>query len=223
MDLADVWPPFGLRLRTPRLTLRVVRDEDLPHLAAAVADGIHDPTVMPFRTPWTDRAPDVAPTLLAQYHWSLRARFAPEDWEFAFAVLHDGVPIGTQHVAAQRFAELRSVETGSWLSRRFHGRGIGTEMRSAVLTFAFDQLGAEWATSAAAEWNASSNGVSRALGYRENGVERIVTRPGVVENMVRLRMPAQDFVRSPWRLETSGVEAVRDYLGLSESPTAPRS
>ncbi|MET9325571.1 GNAT family N-acetyltransferase [Tsukamurella sp. NPDC003166] len=223
MDLADVWAPFGLHLRTPRLTLRVVRDEDLPHLAAAVADGIHDPAVMPFRTPWTDRAPAVAPTLLAQYHWSLRARFAPEDWELAFAVLHDGVPIGTQHLAAQRFAELRSVETGSWLARRFHGHGFGTEMRAAVLIFALDHLAAEWATSAAAEWNASSNGVSRALGYRENGVDRIVTRPGVVENMVRLRVSAQDFVRPSWRLETAGVEAIRDYLWGSESPTAPRS
>ncbi|MFT0139022.1 hypothetical protein ACEK07_23205 [Alcanivoracaceae bacterium MT1] len=54
MSLDEVWPLFGLEIRTPRLTLRPVRDEDLPGLARAALDGVHDPARMPFGAPWTD-------------------------------------------------------------------------------------------------------------------------------------------------------------------------
>lgn len=53
-------------------------------------------------------------------------------------------------------------------SRRARPR-IGKEMRAAVLSLAFDHLGAEVASSGAWEWNATSLGVSRALGYVDNG------------------------------------------------------
>ena len=61
------------------------------------------------------------------------------------------------------------MDTGSWLGRRFQGRGLGKEMRAAVLGFAFDGLGAEVAETSAFLDNLPSNGVSRALGYEENG------------------------------------------------------
>ena len=38
---------------------------------------------------------------------------------------------------------MRTVGTGSWLGRPYQGRGIGKEMRGAVLALAFDGLGAE--------------------------------------------------------------------------------
>ena len=44
---------------------------------------------------------------------------------------------------------LRAIGTGSWLSSALHGRGIGTEMRAAVLEFAFEGLGSHEAVSGA--------------------------------------------------------------------------
>ena len=50
------------------------------------------------------------------------------------------------------------------------GRGFGKEMRAAVLGFAFDGLGALSAETSAFLDNAASNGVTRSLGYEDNGI-----------------------------------------------------
>jgi RimJ/RimL family protein N-acetyltransferase len=214
MDLLDAWPLFGLRLRTPRLELRPVRDEDLPGLVDAALAGIHDPAVMPFAVPWTDAEPDVLRRELARFVWRQRASIRPDTWTLQLAVLHEGRPVGMQDVSTADFAELRTVLTGSWLTRRAQGRGIGTEMRAAVLLFAFDVLGAEVAESSAASWNAASLGVSRRLGYVDNGVERRAPRPGRVIEEQRLRLPRESFVRPAWSLRVEGVEAARRDLLL---------
>ena len=52
------WPLFGLRLRTPRLTLRLPTDDDLARLAQFVERGIHDPATMPFYETGEAYAPD---------------------------------------------------------------------------------------------------------------------------------------------------------------------
>jgi hypothetical protein len=48
------WPLFDLEVRTSRLTLRYVDDDDNVALAALAAQGIHDPAFMPFGFAWTD-------------------------------------------------------------------------------------------------------------------------------------------------------------------------
>ncbi len=70
---------------------------------------------------------------------------------------------------ANHFPTLRVFETGSWLGRRFQGHGIGTRMRQAMCTLAFDHLGFEEVTSAAFLDNPASLGVSRKVGYVPNG------------------------------------------------------
>jgi RimJ/RimL family protein N-acetyltransferase len=60
-------------------------------------------------------------------------------------------------------------------------------MRAAVLHLAFDGLGAQWATSAAFENNPASLGVSRKLGYRDDGVDWYQVR-GRPELSRRLRL-----------------------------------
>ena len=55
--LTDVWPLFGLVLRTPRLELRLPSLERLAELGELAAEGVHDPAVMPFFVAWTDRPP----------------------------------------------------------------------------------------------------------------------------------------------------------------------
>jgi RimJ/RimL family protein N-acetyltransferase len=99
----------------------------------------------------------------------------------------DRAPIGSQSVHADRFSVIRTIDTGSWLGRPYQGRGLGTEMRAAVLAFAFDGLGAEVAESAAFPDNAASNRVSRKLGYEENGRGRLAPE-GVARETQRFRM-----------------------------------
>jgi RimJ/RimL family protein N-acetyltransferase len=204
--LDELWPLFSLRLRTPRLTLRPVRDDDLPGLADAALAGIHDPTAMPFLVPWTDAEPADMIRGLAQYHWRQRAELTSDAWNLEFVVLHDGVAIGAQGLTAHRFSTRKVVATGSWLSQRHQGHGLGTEMRAAVLTFAFDWLGASVAVSEAAVWNEASLRVSRRLGYRDNGTDLVETRPGDVGEHQRFRLEVPDFVRPTWQLEVEGAE-----------------
>lgn len=74
-----------------------------------------------------------------------------------------------QDLIGIEFAELGTVSTFSWLGPEYRGRGIGTEMRTAVLHLAFDGFGAQEAASEAFTDNEASNRVSEMLGYQPNG------------------------------------------------------
>ena len=92
------------------------------------------------------------------------------------AVALDGIVVGVQGVHADDFPTLRAVETGSWLGRAYQGKGIGTEMRQAILRLAFAGLGARYAHTPAFDDNPASIAVTRKLGYEQNGTRRGVRR-----------------------------------------------
>ena len=125
---------------------------------------------------WTDTSPDERARSTLQYHWSRWGSWQPTDWTLELVVVRDGVVVGSQGVGGRDFAVLREVSTGSWLGRHYQGRGIGTQMRAAALHLAFEGLKARHAVSAAFEDNAASLGVSRKLGYRDDGTEWHVVR-----------------------------------------------
>ena len=210
--LVRVWPLFGLVLTTPRLVLTPVRDEHLPELIDAVLAGIHDPAEMPFSVPWTDAPREVLITETAKHQWRIRAGVSTDAWTINFAVLHGGRVIGVQDLTAHSFPLLRRVGSGSWLTRSVHGQGLGTEMRAAVLQFAFDHLGATSAVSEAAAWNGASLGVSTRLGYAPNGTSLVEARRGEVDVQQNLLLAREDFVRPDWVAEVQGADAVRDLL-----------
>ena len=214
MDLEDLWPLFGLEIVTPRLSLRPIRDADLPGLAQAALDGVHDPARTPFATAWTDAAPAELPRNLAAFHWSRRNRVAPERWTVAFGIHFEGRIVGSQDLSAHDFAHRRTVSTGSWLTRRVQGQGIGTEMRAGLLQFAFDVLRAEWAESSAASWNDASLGVSRKLGYVLNGVTRSSPRGGEPVDEQRVRLERARFVRPDWSIVVHGAGPALSQLGV---------
>lgn len=214
MDWDTVWPLFGLEIETPRLLLRPVRDEDLPALAQAAIDGIHEPERMPFGIPWTDAEPHDLARNLATYQWALRGRVTPNDWTIAFGVHLDGEIVGSQDLAAHDLADRGTVTTGSWLTTRAQGRGVGSEMRAGILQFAFDHLGAQWAESSAAIWNERSLRISRTLGYTLNGVTRVAPRPGEPTDEQRVRLTRDDFVRPDWSIRVRGADAARAQLGI---------
>ena len=208
------WALFDLRIRTPRLELRVPTERLIDDIIDVALDGVHDPATMPFEFAWTDAPREELPVNTLQFYWGQLAAVTVDDWHLGLAVLVDGQVVGVQGVGASRFPLRHEVSTGSWLGLRHHGQGIGTEMRSAVLHFAFEVLGAEYALSAAWRDNAASLAVSRKLGYRENGVTRKVRR-GHVDEQIELWLS-----RSAWEqhrrddIEVDGFDRCRPTFGL---------
>lgn len=185
--LGAVWPLFDLVVRTPRLEVRLPREDEFPDLVALADQGIHDPDTMPFFVAWTDLEPARRARETAQWLWGRRADWSPDKWTFTGAVFVDGHVVGIQDVGAEHFRSVRSVETGSWLGRAHQGQGLGREMREAVLHLAFAGLGAEEALSGAFEDNAASLATSRAVGYAENGEARGPRREGSART-IRFRL-----------------------------------
>jgi RimJ/RimL family protein N-acetyltransferase len=173
----DVSPLRALRLRTPRLELRLGDRSELESLARVAERGIHPPDEMPFAVAWTDASGE--PGFVegfVDFHEAALATWEPDDWMLNLLAFENGEPVGTQGIGATRFALERVVETGSWLGAAHQGRGLGTEMRSAVLELAFGPLGAVAARSGWSEGGAGQSArVSARLGYRETGTH--ILRP----------------------------------------------
>jgi RimJ/RimL family protein N-acetyltransferase len=215
--LVSAWPFFGLRLRTEHLVLRMPTDDDVVELLEVARAGIHPPDEMPFGVAWTSAEGPAFDRSFLQHYWRTRATFSPEDWFFNFMVELEGDPIGAQSIDAEGFAIHRTVHTGSWLGRAYQGRGFGKEMRAAVLGFAFDGLGAQVAETSAFLDNAASNGVSRALGYEENGLGSLAPE-GVARVTQKFRMTAESWRSRPRpALTIEDLDACRDLFGAAEA------
>jgi RimJ/RimL family protein N-acetyltransferase len=214
MTRPEHWPLRDLVLRTPRLELRPDDDPGLFELVEVAYRGVHPPEEMPFATPWTDADPAYLGRGALQYFWSQRAELAPDRWSVHFLVRVDGAVVGVQTLTGIEFGITREVRTGSWLGMAHQGRGIGTEMRAAVLLFAFDQLGALRARTKAFVDNAASNRVSARLGYRPDG-SATVARRGASADLVRLTLDRAQFVRPDWTLTATGVSACLGLLGAA--------
>jgi RimJ/RimL family protein N-acetyltransferase len=200
------WPLFALRLRSERLVLRLPTDDDLVRLLEVARAGIHPPDEMPFGVAWSTLPSPAFEQGFLQHHWAKRGSWTRADWWLNLMVELEGDPIGSQSVHAEDFSGARTVETGSWLGRDFQGRGFGTEMRAAVLGFAFDGLGALAAGTEAFLDNAASNGVSRSLGYAENGLGSLAPE-GVARTTQRFRMTIDDWRSRPRQsLAIEGLE-----------------
>lgn len=213
VTLTELWPLYSLSIESPRLRLRVSRDEDLPGIVEAVLAGIHDPSVMPFGTPWTDAPREQLVRNTLKHFWRLRAGVSPENWDLPLTVTLDEKVIGVQNIGARNFALTKSINTGSWLTQKYQGQGLGKEMRAAVLLFAFDHLGAEVAHSSAALWNSSSLGVSRSLGYTPGTIRRLEIRPGEVDETQDVSLAKADFIRPEWSIKMAGLGEAKAELG----------
>lgn len=212
--MSSHWPLHDLVLRTPRLELRPDDDAGLAELVEVAYSGVHPPEEMPFLVPWTEADPAYLGRGVLQYSWSQRAALAPERWSVQFLVRHEGAVIGMQGLEGTDFAITREVVTGSWLGMRHQGRGLGTEMRAAVLLLAFDHLGAVRARSDAFPDNHASHRVSAKLGYRRDGTATIVRRGESVQE-VRLLLDAADLVRPDWTLAVEGIAGCLGLLGAA--------
>ena len=211
------WPLFDLRVRTPRLKLRLPTDEDLVGLARVAAAGVHAAAEMPFSTPWTLQPSPELERGVIQWHWRCRGDWTPARWHADLGVWWQGELVGAQGVLAADFAATRSVSTGSWLGRASQGKGIGKELRAAVLHLAFAGLGAAVARSGAFEDNPASVAVSRALGYFDDGDEEHVRR-GVAARLLRFKLTRErwEATRRP-DVEVEGLEPCLPLFGAAPS------
>ena len=212
--LARFWPLLGLRLATPRLVLAPLRDSDMPDLLDLVLDGVHEPDAMPFLLPWTDAPRDELIPNTLRYWWTSRGALVPTDWALPFVVRMSGTVLGVQDLMAKDFAVTRTVHTGSYLGLVHQGRGIGTEMRAAVLDFAFDHLKADRADSSAFTDNPASLRVSEKLGYQFDGTTVVQRRPEERAVEQRLTVTPATFRRPSWRVQVAGFDPCRSLLGL---------
>jgi RimJ/RimL family protein N-acetyltransferase len=207
------WPFFDLRITTPRLELRYPDDDLVTALADLAAQGIHDPATMPFSTPWTRQPAGVLERESLKAYWRRRVDLSPAEWHLPFAVLEDGELVGVQELFAINFAVRRTVESGSWVGRAFQRRGIGAEMRAAVLHLAFAHLDADVAETGAFHDNPSSIAVTRKLGYEDNGLA-VHDREGTATTMLRFRLPRDRWTRRD-DITVAGLDACLPLLGLA--------
>ena len=213
----DYWPIRGLTLTTPRLRLRPPTEDDLGALADLAGRGVHDPQTMPFNVPWTDLPPQERGCSVLQHQWRLQAEWTAQRWTLGLVVVEGAAVVGYQNIRGHDFALLREVGTGSWVGLEHQGRGIGTEMRAAVLHLAFAGLGAVEATSGAFEDNPASYRVSQKLGYEDDGVRRLVVR-GQVATARGLRLTRERWAeRATTPVVIAGLEACLPMFGAERA------
>ncbi len=218
--LARHFPAFALEVRTPHLVLRLPDDDDIVDLAELAARGVHDDDFMPFTEPWTRVPPPFQERNTMQYFWTQRGAQQSDAWNLPLVTRVDDVTVGSQGVFAKEWKTTRTVETGSWLGREHQGKGIGREMRSAILHLAFDGFAAEQAVTFAYADNPASLAVTEAMGYRPNGEDR-VARDGQLAVLRRFAMDrdAFDAIRRD-DVDIVGADAVAELFGTERKPNS---
>lgn len=212
--LSDLWPQYGLTIVTPRLQLRLPREEELAKLAYLAGNGVHRPDERPFLTPWTEGSPEDRARFVLQSHWSQLGDWSVAAWRLGFGVFRDGDPLGVVTLRARDFPIVREVTTSAWLGWEHQGKGFGTEARSGLLTLAFDHLDARAALSEVFQSNHASQGVSRKLGYEHDGIS--VDARGdeaVVSDRLRLTRQTWTQLRRP-TIKVEGMGACLPMFGL---------
>lgn len=213
--MAHPWPLFDLRIRTPRLELRLPTDDDLLALSRLARAGVHDLASTPFLVAWDELPSPAFERQFLGHWWRTRGGWSPDAWTLGLAVLAEGEPIGIQDLTARDFGRCRSVLTGSWLGLAHQRRGYGTEMRAAVLWLAFEELGALEAESGYLDGNGASARVSEKLGYIPNG-ERLVAPTGSPVTEHRVRATPGGWRRDLVPVTVEGMDRCRGLFGERE-------
>ena len=205
---------FDIRLTTPELELRHLTEADLVRLAEMLPDDVEQ---NPSSTTYDglDAARNRA-AVVHQDYWRALGAWRPESWALNFGVFHHGELVGNQGLEGDDFPTLRTVDSFSLLTQAARGRGWGKQMRAAVLALAFGALKAQFAITSAWTDNHASLGVSRALGYVDNGITAH-RRGESAGEMAHLRLTREAWLASSWpkQVTISGVEECLVYFGVA--------
>ncbi len=215
-DGLSPYPPLNVRVVTPRLELLGATDELLEQLAPLVRGGkaTADPAPWDDPSPFYIEDPDLRVQQWMRGIWRGRGTLRPDAWRLYFVVMVNDEAVGSQDITGNGFDAFGTVESTSWVSSDFRQQGLGTEMRQAILHLAFDGLGANEAHSEAGVENQGSNGVSRRLGYKPNGMSWAThqDKPVLGQRWRLLREQWEAHRRDDIRL--FGVDECRTALGL---------
>jgi RimJ/RimL family protein N-acetyltransferase len=195
------WPLQSLVLTTPSLELRGMTEADALALGRLRPEDLESDPERP------SIGYDVE-----QSYWRANGDWKVEEWTLPFSVRHEGLLVGVQALEGKHFLALRVVDSWSWLLPSARGKGLGKQMRAAILELAFGHLGAAEAVSEAWDDNAASLGVSRALGYIDNGVDRHKRAEGA-GRMQRIRLDAASWT-PPVPVTVTGLEECLPLFGL---------
>ncbi|MEO9151802.1 MAG: GNAT family protein [Lapillicoccus sp.] len=208
------YPLLDVRVSTPTLELLGATDELLDELAEVVHAGKAGADLAPYDDPisFYERDPDLRVATWRRAIWRGRGKVEPDFWRLYLVVVVEGEPVGMQDLHGLGFSSFGTVTTFSWLSSDHRGRGLGREMREAVLHLAFDGVGATEASSDAFVDNEGSNAISRALGHEPNGTDW-ATRQGEPALLNRWRLTRHTWERHRRAdIRLDGVEACRALL-----------
>jgi RimJ/RimL family protein N-acetyltransferase len=212
--LVDLWPLYGLTVSTPRLELRLPREEELAQFADLAGKGVHRTDERPFLTPWTDGSPEDRARVVLRDHWGQLSGWSTAAWRLGLGVFRGRDPLGVVTLRARDFLVVREVTTSSWLGIEHQGHGYGAEARIGLLALAFDHLGANAALTEVFQDNHASQGVSRKLGYQPDGIS-VDARDGEAVISDRLRLSREQWTRQQRPTVTvSGLPACRPTFGL---------
>ncbi len=207
------WPLHGIRLRTADLDLQVMTEADLPTLWSVLPD---DVGMNPHATTYAGlggRANRSAS--IAQAYWRALGVWSPDDWALPFVVRSGGEVVGAQWLEGPDWRADRTVDSSSWLVAPARGRGLGKQMRAAVLALAFGPLRADAAVSSAVVDNRSSLGVSRALGYRDTH-RSVLEHSGETLQHVRLGRATWEASGQAREVVIAGVSPALPLFGIEE-------
>jgi RimJ/RimL family protein N-acetyltransferase len=210
------YPLLDVHVSTPTLELRGATDELLDQLADLVRSGQTRADPAPYDDPMSfyETDPDLRVAKWLRAIWRGRGRVEPDAWRLYFVVVVDARPVGEQTLTGVNFSTLGTVTTFSWLSAAERGRGLGREMREAVLHLAFDGLGAKEASSDAFVDNVGSNAISQGLGYDPNGTDW-ATRRGEPALLNRWRLTRDNWERRRRdNIQLHNIEACHALLPL---------
>lgn len=212
---ADYWPIFEIEVNTERLKLRPARDEDLFAMVEVAKEGLHNPNQIVFGDMWSNKSPEEMSKHLLQWNWKARGDWTAKRWTLSLAVFLDENVIGNACMFAQDFDPLRTFGTSSWIGSSHQGKGIGKEIRAAVLAFGFAGLSAVEARTNVLADNAPSIGVSKSLGYEENGKNmRLVGGKSVMG--LTFKMPIETWensLRDKYAVKIEGLDNCKQMFG----------
>lgn len=214
VTLEQIWPAFGLLVEAGPLTLRAMRDGDLPVLAEAAASGIHADDLRPFPNAWASGDAVKLGRDLGGRYWKYRATLGSDEWALPLVARWNGRVVGVQGAEAARYPVLRTPDTFSWLTRDVQGQGIGTLMRQAVCALFFDELDAHQVTSGAYADNPASAAVSRKVGYAPNGT-KLELRDNTAALHHKFILDREGFIRPKTPIKITGASGVRTLLGVA--------
>jgi RimJ/RimL family protein N-acetyltransferase len=143
-------PLLDVAVRTPELSLACATDDLLERLVPIIREGVVSAGQRPFDDQMSldEDSPQREWTWRGRI-WAGRGRVDPQFWRFYFVVTVDDTPAGMQDLIGTDFAAFGTVSTFSCLQPSSRRRGLGTEMRSAILHLALGGLDAREASSEA--------------------------------------------------------------------------